>query len=303
MQRKSSCFRVTEEDAKTFARGFIARASQRATEQVDIQRFRDSQMLETTDVLAVEAPLELRLVAPSMPERTLTITMRTPGADDELALGYLRAEGVIDDLNDVAEVAHCSPPAGVDHLHNVIRVTLSRPPRIQIESIDRAAVSHASCGICGKTHIDGVLTRCTPVDSEDLRMSLADILRLPETLRAQQRQFAETGGVHAAALFNKAGDLLCVREDIGRHNALDKVIGQQVLSRTLGASGRGLLLSGRASFELIQKAAALRAEMVVSVGPPSSLAVEMAERSGMTLIGFVSPSGGNGYTHLARIQG
>ncbi|MGA0170193.1 MAG: formate dehydrogenase accessory sulfurtransferase FdhD, partial [Pseudomonadales bacterium] len=195
---------MTEQDAKTFARGFIARASQRATEQVDIQRFRDSQMLETTDVLAVEAPLELRLVAPSMSERTLTITMRSPGADDELALGYLRAEGVIDDLNDVAEVAHCSPPAGVDHLHNVIRVTLNRPPRIQIESIDRAAVSHASCGICGKTHIDGVLTRCTPVDSQALRMSLADIFRLPEALRAHQRQFAETGGVHAAALFNKA---------------------------------------------------------------------------------------------------
>ena len=286
--------------------GFIARASQQPAQAFSITRNREGIDALAEDAVAVEAPLEIRIATPSLVERTLAITMRTPGADDELTAGYLFSEGVIQRGTDFSALEHCSPPAGDDHQHNVIRAQLSIEPAVAVETLVRSTYTSSSCGVCGKTNIDSVMARGGADIGSRFSVCLDSVLKLPEQMRAHQSLFDASGGVHGAAVFDASGQIKGLREDIGRHNALDKLIGAHVLrgfDRTLEASlEQGVLLSGRASFELIQKAAMFGAEVVVAVGPPSSLACELADACGITLIGFASDAGANIYTHAHRVK-
>jgi FdhD protein len=238
------------------------------------------------DAVAVEAPLELRV------GRTpLTVLMRTPGHDEELVTGFLFGEGVIDDADELLEFEPLGPNAASVSLR-----TARRPPP------DRPFVSNSGCGVCGKRTLADVEVRGEVVRS-DLRVS-RDVLRaLPDRLKASQPLFAKTGGAHAAGLFTPAGALVAVREDVGRHNALDKLVGWALAEGRVPLSDFVLLVSGRLSFELVQKAVAAGLPVVAAVGAPSSLAVELAERFGMTLVGFLRATGMNVYTHPDRLTG
>ncbi|MHB1710551.1 MAG: formate dehydrogenase accessory sulfurtransferase FdhD [Acidimicrobiales bacterium] len=244
-----------------------------------------SEPLSQPDWLAIEAPLELRVGG-----RSLAVTMRTPGSDFELAAGFLVSEGVVAAREDLSAMRYC---AGSDrsevNRYNVLDAVLAPgvapPPRDMV----RAFFTSSSCGLCGKAGIDTVRTRSTyEIRSDSLRVDAGRLTALPERLQAAQRVFDQTGGVHAAAPFDgTSGDLLVLREDVGRHNAVDKVVGWALLDGRVPLRGTVLLVSGRASFELVQKALMAGIPMLCAVSAPSSLAVELAAESGMTLVGFL----------------
>ena len=238
--------------------------------------------------MAVEEPLEIRAGG-----KRICVVMRTPGHDQELAAGFLFTEGIIRSSSDVAGVRPLMRKEGC----NSINVSLSRktarvPPR--------GIVVSSSCGICGKTSIESVHLHFPPVQS-DLSVNVDALLSLPEKLRSQQSGFDRSGGLHAAALFTAGGDLLIVREDAGRHNAVDKVVGHALLAKQLPLDRHILMVSGRASFEILQKALAARIAVVAAVSAPSSLAAEFAEESGQTLIGFLREGRLNLYSHPERL--
>ncbi|SFP97040.1 FdhD protein [Amycolatopsis arida] len=252
------------------------------------------------DTLAAEEPMELRVDG-----RPLAVTMRTPGDDVELAHGFLLAEGVIGDRVDVATARYC---AGVDdtgrNTYNVLDVTLAPDVPPPATGVERNFYTTSSCGVCGKAALEAVrlATRFDPADSP-FRVTAEVLATLPEALRSRQRVFAATGGLHAAALFDATGTLLVVREDVGRHNAVDKALGWALLHDLLPLAGTGLLVSGRASFELVQKAAMAGIPLLAAVSAPSSLAVELAEEHGMTLVGFLRGNSMNVYCGEGRIPG
>jgi FdhD protein len=250
------------------------------------------------DDVAVEEPLEIRIAGDP-----LAITMRTPGDDRELALGFLYAEGVIGSVDDVGSVAHCGRP-GEEGFGNVIDVlpapgTALAPERIQ--GARRGTVVSAACGVCGRLSIDDLAARCEPL-ADTSTIAAATLSRLVADLRGEQRIFARTGGVHAAGLFDVEGRLLVLREDIGRHNAVDKVVGHLALQRALPARGRVLAVSGRASFEIVQKAVAAGIPIVASVSAASSLAIDLATRMNLTLAAFVRDGAMNVYAGAARVS-
>ncbi|WP_167117991.1 formate dehydrogenase accessory sulfurtransferase FdhD [Amycolatopsis viridis] len=250
------------------------------------------------DLLAAEEPLELRVGGAA-----LAVTMRTPGHDVELAHGFLLSEGVIGARDDVFAARYCD---GVDdqgrNTYNVLDLTLAdgvAPPETGVE---RNFYTTSSCGVCGKAALDAVKlkTRFPPGQSA-FAVTTEVLAGLPDALRAQQRVFASTGGLHAAGLFRADGSLLAVREDVGRHNAVDKVLGWALLEGRVPLSDCGLLVSGRASFELVQKAAMAGIPFLAAVSAPSSLAVELAEENGMTLVGFLRGTSMNLYTGDQRV--
>ncbi|MFZ0157442.1 MAG: formate dehydrogenase accessory sulfurtransferase FdhD [Kineosporiaceae bacterium] len=256
--------------------------------------------LSRADTLAVEEPLELRLG-----EQTFTTTMRTPGHDLDLALGFLVGEGVITGPADVLSARHC-PDAGRDSAgeptHNVVEVQLA--PHVPAPAITRHRHVSSACGICGVTSIEEVRSRAgIDVRADEVRVAAGVLACLPERLRAEQRTFARTGGVHAAGLFTPDGDLLCLREDVGRHNAVDKVVGWALQEGRLPLRGSVLQVSGRASFELVQKAVTAGCPVLAAVSAPSSLAVDLATEAGLTLIGFSREAGFNVYSAAGRITG
>lgn len=260
------------------------------------------------DTLAVEEPLEIRVGG--VP---LAVTMRTPGSDVELAAGFLVAEGVIARGDQVRSAIHCGGPStgsgiatgsgsGADgNTYNVLDVTLA--PGVPAPVPNRNFYTTSSCGVCGKASIDAVETVSSyDVAADDSTVSALTLTGLPEQLRAQQAVFDKTGGLHAAALFDAlTGDLLVLREDVGRHNAVDKVIGWAALNHRLPLRGTVLQVSGRASFELVQKAVMAGIPMLAAVSAPSSLAVELAEASGLTLVGFLRGPSMNVYTRPDRV--
>jgi FdhD protein len=252
---------------------------------------------QRTDALATEEPMEIRVEAPGQEAMRVAVTMRTPGGDYELAAGFLFTEGLIQP-GDVKRVAYCDNLPGEDQRYNVVSVTLERP--FDGSLLNRNFFATSSCGVCGKAALDDIEVRCAPV-APGPTVALDVVLGLPETLRAAQHVFAKTGGLHAAGLFTTEGSLLGLREDVGRHNAVDKVIGEQVLLGRLPLAERVLLVSGRLSFEIVQKAAVAGIPIVAAVSAPSSLAVEAAERFGMTVVGFVRDARCNVYTHPERI--
>ena len=253
------------------------------------------------DTVAVEEPLEIRIAhAPGgvMQTESISVTMRTPGHDEELATGFLFTEGILRDRGDIAAVKH------TDLLENSITVTLADGASVDTGKLQRHFYTSSSCGVCGKSSIDAIKTvsAFTPSgDSSVLRVASSLVLTLPDGLRRQQEVFGMTGGLHASALFDRAGRLLLLREDVGRHNALDKLIGAAWKQDLLPLSACVLLLSGRASFELIQKAAMAGIPFVAAVGAPSSLAVETAQSFGMTLIGFLRNERFNIYCGEERV--
>ena len=263
------------------------------------------------DVLAVEEPLEIRLGFPDGTHRAISITMRTPGDDAELAAGFLFTEGVIQKPDQIKRVRHCGmkisrAKSTVDRAaalnSNTIRVDLHDGIDVDLKSLERHFYTTSSCGVCGKSSIEALHSGAKKLtDLENPKVSTDVIRTLPRRLRGSQDVFDQTGGLHASAVFTTTGELRIVREDVGRHNALDKVIGAEFMAGRLPLSDSVLLVSGRASFELVQKALMAGIPIMVAVGAPSSLAVELATEFEMTLIGFVREESFNVYSGGGRL--
>ncbi|HET7474515.1 MAG TPA: formate dehydrogenase accessory sulfurtransferase FdhD [Dermatophilaceae bacterium] len=250
-------------------------------------------VVDRPDTLAVEEPLELRV--DGVP---LTVTMRTPGDDFDLALGFLLTEGVVEDAAQVRAMMHCLDE-GADGrpTFNVVDLAVGAKP-----VVPRAFSTTSACGVCGTASIDAVRSRCRQdVSADQVQVEAGVLLAMPERVSSAQRVFGRTGGVHAAALFTAAGELLCLREDIGRHNALDKVIGWAARAGRLPLTGQVVVMSSRASFELVQKAAVAGAPVLAAVSAASSLAVQTADELGLTLVGFLRPPRLTVYTHPRRL--
>ena len=251
------------------------------------------------DDVVAEEPLEIRAQG-----ETLAITMRTPGADRELAVGFLFAEGVIGSRDEVGRVAHCGRP-DQEGYGNTIDVVPGPGVSLDIERISatrRGTLTTAACGVCGRRTVDDVIARCAPLPVGRATIAAASILAAVESLRARQPNFARTGGIHGAALHDAQGNVLAAFEDIGRHNAVDKVVGALLLAgRIPGADAALLVVSGRASYEVVQKASAARVPVIASVSAASSLAVDLARATGITLCGFVRKGTMTVYAHADRI--
>lgn len=269
----------------------------RVTVRTPVVRYRDGGFGSRADSVAGEEPLEIRVGG-----RALTTTMRTPGADIELAHGLLHAEGVIGSRDDVLAARYCSG-VGPDgrNTYNVLEVGLADPAAAD-RVRPRAVVTTSACGVCGSESIEQIV-RSGRHPLGQITLDPATICALPDRLRAQQRAFRVTGGIHAAALAGPDGLIELVREDVGRHNAVDKVIGAALLAGRVPIADRALVTSSRASFELVQKAVLAGVGMLVAVSAASSLAVDLAQRSGLTLIGFTSKAGFNIYAHGHRVTG
>ena len=249
---------------------------------------------EADDVLAAEEPLEIRVEG-----RSIAVVMRTPGHDRELAAGFLLTEGVIKSAKDLFDITTCVAPAGAGK-GNAVDVALARPGAVDLEKLTRHVFTSSSCGICSQTSIDAVLRVRKPL-ADRVRIEARTLLALPARLAEKQTAFHTTGGLHACALFDRTGKLLALREDVGRHNALDKLIGWALLEKRTPLRGHIALLSGRASFEMMQKAHAAGIPVVAAISAPSSLAVEFARTSGQTLAGFVRGGSMNVYAGAQRI--
>ena len=269
----------------------------RFSESVEIVRFHssDGSRERLEDCVSTEQPLEIRVRGQSV-----AITMRTPGHDRELAAGFAISEGLINEPSQLLEVDHCRQEEA-EHPENIVNLYLGADAPCDLEKLSRHVFASSSCGICGKASLEAIGNLWPPIES-DFRIAAAQVLSLPRRLRRAQAEFQRTGGLHAAALFDSDGRIVCVREDVGRHNAVDKVIGRSFLNGDFPLEGRLLLVSGRASFEIMQKALAGRVPFVAAVSAPSSLAVEFAKENRQTLVGFLRPAGFNVYSAPERIQ-
>lgn len=266
-------------------------------------RVRSGVWTRERDVLAGEEPLEIRLlwfVDGVEQRKSIAVTMRTPGDDYELAIGFLHGEGLIGSRYDVVDVSYCTDP-DEPQMFNIVNVTLRPGLALDLTRLERHFYTTSSCGICGKAALEALeVAGCTPLPDGPV-VSARVLQSLPATLRAAQAVFQRTGGLHAAGLFDLHGNLELLHEDVGRHNALDKVIGARLLAGQTPLSERLLLLSGRASFELLQKALVARIPFVAAVGAPSSLAVQTAQAFNITLAGFVGADGFNLYSGVERV--
>lgn len=253
------------------------------------------------DSLAVEEPLEIRIQLPvSSKHKAISITMRTPGDDFDLAAGFLFTEGILQNAEQVKNIRFCGLPAKDKNIKNTLVVELADGVGIDLKRLERHFYTTSSCGVCGKSSIEALHTGVRKLN-DAFRVNSEIIHHLPDTLRAAQAVFERTGGLHASALFEVDGKLDILREDVGRHNALDKVIGAKFMAGQMPLSDRTLLVSGRASFELVQKGLMAGIPVLAAVGAPSSLAVELAREFGMTLIGFVRDGRFNIYTGEERV--
>ena len=259
--------------------GIMKRPPQRSVEWTQVTEWSDGAARSVQDTLAVEEPLEVRIGGAS-----LAVTMRTPGHDVELATGFLFTEGIIGRRDQIADIRGPDPDNNANS--NVINVAL-KDADFERSSLDRNFFAASSCGICGKSSIEAIRRRDLPVLQQDFRIDPDVLCRMPETLRTNQTVFDRTGGLHAAALFDESGELLLVREDIGRHNAVDKVIGWALTNERLPLSRHAMMVSGRGGFEIVQKVLAAGIPILASVSAPSSLAVKLAREFGLTLIGFL----------------
>jgi FdhD protein len=253
-----------------------------------IRRRKDGSLEYLRDDLTIEEPLEIRIG-----RKTLATTMRTPGHDDELASGFLVSEAIVHDRRAIVKIS-----AEGD---NRVVVDLAGGVKLKLKSTQRFGTISSSCGLCGKTSIDEVRQNFPAIESTNIRIDIETLLSLPEKLRKAQSDFARTGGIHAAGIFDSSGELKIAREDIGRHNAVDKAIGRAFLDGSLPLNRHVLVVSGRASFEIAQKALAAGIPIVAAVSAPSTLAVDFARESNQTLIGFLRPPSFNIYSHIERV--
>jgi len=263
-----------------------------------VRAVRDGRVDERADRLATEEPMEIRAAGPRQDPVSVAVTMRTPGGDFELAAGFMLTEGLIAGRDDVRRVSYCEDLDPEEQHYNVVTVDLTRP--FDAAAVHRNFFATSSCGICGKATLEHVEVACPRV-APGPEVEASAIAAMPNALRRAQRVFDETGGLHAAGLFDPGGALLGLREDVGRHNAVDKLIGDLLLAGDLPASDRALFVSGRSSFEIVQKAGVAGIPIVASVSAPSSLAVDAGERLGMTIVGFVRDGRCNVYTHPERV--
>ena len=270
--------------------------------QRQVARLGATGMERAGDAVSIEEPLEIRLSysdGQARREQSIAVTMRTPGEDEALATGFLAGEAIVGNPTDIRRAEHSGPPSPDKGLRNILRVELADWVRVDLEKLKRHFYTSSSCGVCGKASLAAVAHEAPARERSGFAVSADKLRQLPAALRGLQREFSRTGGLHAAASFDANGRLRHIHEDVGRHNALDKLVGS--CFREGGLSGRGILLSGRASFELIQKAAMAGVGLVAAIGAPSSLAIELAEQEGITLVGFLKSSGFNLYCHERRV--
>ncbi|HEU5246144.1 MAG TPA: formate dehydrogenase accessory sulfurtransferase FdhD [Candidatus Udaeobacter sp.] len=253
-----------------------------------IRRKQDGSLEYLRDDLTIEEPLEIRIG-----DKPLATTMRTPGHDDELAAGFLVSEAIVRDRSAIAKISGDGD--------NRVIVDLAGSVKLKLNSTQRFGTISSSCGLCGKTSIDAIRQNFSAIESGNVRIDIGTLLSLPEKLQKAQSDFARTGGIHAAGIFDSSGELKIVREDIGRHNAVDKAIGRAFLDKLLPLNRHVLLVSGRASFEIVQKALAAGVPIVAAVSAPSTLAVDFARQSNQTLVGFLRPPSFNIYSHIERV--
>jgi FdhD protein len=271
---------------------------------VKIIRVLGKNSLPVGDLVVAEEPLEIRIGYEPVSSReqvTITVTMRTPGDDEHLCLGFIYSEGMISSANDILSAKYCSNIGEEDGGENVMRVELASDISINPNDFQRNFYTNSSCGVCGKASIDHVKQTCNPLPDTELKASIKTILQLPQALESAQDVFKHTGGLHACGLFNSIGELILHKEDVGRHNALDKLIGNLLVTNQLPATDNILMLSGRISFELVQKAVKAGIPIIAAIGAPSSLSIALAEEYGVTLIGFLKDKGFNIYTGFQRI--
>ncbi len=274
--------------------------------QFEIDRVEGGAASTVDDAIAIEEPLEIRLgyARPEggRGERSISITMRTPGNDEELAAGFLFTEGIIREAADIVGIGPCGPPA-MNGLINVVRVELADSVAVDLDRLERHFYTSSSCGVCGKSSLEAVAVQGRfDINEAGFHLDAGLLGNLPAALRSEQSAFEATGGLHASGLFDSSGRIVQVREDVGRHNALDKLIGYALMRSMLPLSDYGVIVSGRASFELLQKAMTAGLPMLAAVGAPSSLAIELAREFDMTLAGFVKPDLFNIYARADRVR-
>lgn len=292
----------------------VQKMTQSSVSHINITKVNNNVVNETVDLLAVEEPMEIRLgygPAELRDQKSISVTMRTPGHDFELALGFLLTEGIIRSPNQIYKIQYCTELNSIENKENIVRVELKPEVQIDFSKLQRNFYTTSSCGVCGKESIEAIRNVCQ-LDAEHnlpiataMKIDSLIITGLPDKLRAQQNVFEHTGGLHACALFDIEGNLKLLREDVGRHNALDKLIGASChaeFTESLPRHNTMLLLSGRASFELLQKAAMAGIPIVCAVGAPSSLAVQTAKEFGIILIGFLRGDRFNIYTGAESIN-
>jgi FdhD protein len=271
----------------------------RLVASTNVVAIRGDRHVELPDRLAAEEPMEIRVGGPGEEPTAVSVTMRTPGHDFELAVGFLRSEGIVASSADVSSVRYCDAPPGEEQRYNIVTVQLTRPAALH--GVQRRFAVTASCGICGTATLDQLRRRCDPLRPGP-SVAVSTLLSLPDALRGSQRLFEQTGGLHAAGLSGPEGTLLSVREDVGRHNAVDKLVGRALLDGALPLNDRLLVVSGRVSFEIVQKAALAGIPILAAVSAPSSLAVTTARELGMTVVGFIRGPRANVYSHPERVE-
>lgn len=272
----------------------VATAAQ-ASVSMPVKRWQGDSSRSDTDTLAVEEPLQIRMAG-----EDVAVTMRTPGHDQELAVGFLFSEGLIAGKRHIASIAHCLDERG-SPAANIVNLQPTERDLVDPRRWGRNFVSSSSCGLCGKTSIEQIGRRLEPLSAR-FQVSASILYSLPDKLRAEQEAFSQTGGIHAAGLFTLSGDLLALREDVGRHNAVDKIIGYALLNDMLPLSNHILLVSSRASFEIVQKAWAAGISLLAVISAPSSLAVETAQEAEMTLVAFLRGERLNVYAGEWRVS-
>ena len=278
-------------------------ASVRSNVRHAVRRLRAGAWSAQDDVLAAEEPMEIRLLWEEdgvIVRKPIAVTMRTPGDDFELAVGFLYGEGIVHGQGDILDVSYCTDE-DEDQRLNIVNVTLRPGLTFDMSKLERNFYTTSSCGVCGKAALDALEVQGCAVLPDGTTVSAETICALPGKLREAQAVFDRTGGLHASGLFTPDGTLVSLREDVGRHNAFDKLVGERLLAGEAQLAGHVVMLSGRASFELLQKALVARIPVVAAVGAPSSLAVELAEEFNITLCGFVKADGLNVYTGGQRV--
>lgn len=273
---------------------------------VKIKKIINGNTTDEQDLIAVEEPIEIRLGYGEITQREqkkVAVTMRTPGNDFELALGFLFTEGILQSTKQILKIQYCTENNTLEENNNIVRVELLPTVTFNLNSLQRNFYTTSSCGVCGKESIEAIKTVCsTDTTNNKLSVSSTLLCSLPEILKNKQTVFKHTGGIHACGLFDSKGNLLLLREDVGRHNAFDKLIGAALSTDSINLSDCIVLLSGRASFELIQKAAMAAIPIVCAIGAPSSLAVSTAQEFGITLVGFLKENRMNIYSNSERIN-
>ena len=276
---------------------FAGKTRPKSKRRITVTTVQGEHVTQRSDLLATEEPLELRLSAGSK-QQTVAVTMRTPGADFELAAGFLYSEGILASRDDIARISYCTE---AEQHYNTVKVTLRTETLPELARLERHFTTTSACGVCGKASLASLELQACALPHTDFAVSPDLLTSLPDKLRQAQGLFDATGGLHAAALFTKDGELLALREDVGRHNALDKLVGWAFLEGLLPLREHILLLSGRASFELLQKSLMAGIPVVCAVSAPSSLAVSVAQNFNLTLVGFLRGERFNIYAGEARV--